>query len=1223
MLQSRPQSCLSLVMNAIVALWFLSVSKADTLHSLVRDPSGAVSGPNPGFRKVEPQASGLQLVHHFPDGAPLRLFQDFGASAGICTGDIDGDGLPDVFVGNYDQGGRLYRNLGGLRFQDITHHSGIDTGRAWCTGVCFVDLENDGDLDLVVCAYRSPNMVFINDGKGVFVESAKSLGLAFEGASIMMAFADYDRDGLLDAYLVTHRYVDAADSKLPSNTRETMDRNLLIRQGDGYRVAPAFEEMFGLVDKGGGRMELMITGQADHLYRNQGSSGFSEVSEQAGIAGYDIGLAAIWWDYNDDGAPDLYVSNDYKGADKLYQNMGDGTFENVHIKALPYVPWSSMGSAIGDINNDGLIDLMASDMAGTTHQRRNLINDDLNRERWFYLATLPKQVRRNTVFLSTATERVLEVASLAGLAQSDWTWSPKFGDFDHDGWLDLFVTNGMARDFLNGDLLETMRREGNARWLDYPIHREKDLLFHNQGNLRFFERSEEWGIDSKEASFGASVSDLDRDGDLDILITHLEAPISLLENTTLAGRRLLVELEGKASNRRGIGSKISLQTEHGTQTRYLGANSGFMSADEPVAHFAVPLIASSANLMIEWPNGHRQNKVISAWDVRLRVEEPLDQPNPDPAPTHHAFSHMPLTLPSALVHRENPYDDFAVQPLLPSRLSNLGPPLAVADVNQDGRDDFFMGAPIGSPGKLMLQARDKSFAEGTLHHRKQDVLMEDSDALFLDVDSDGDEDLIVLSGGVAYPDGSPGYSDRLYENDGTGALRSMPQFALGALPQSGGVITSADIDHDGDLDIFVGRRTIPRRFGSSPSSGVFLNQQGTFVEASKWAQSEAGRIGMVHGAIWSDVNDDGWMDLLVATDYGPIRIWLNLQGNLEEATAQSGLANWRGHWRGLSAGDVDGDGDMDILATNAGRNDAIDANQGTPHGLMIGEIKGVPHPILIELYGLGDKVYPLRTRQALFNGIPGLIERYPSYAAFANVDQTTLLESIDLQGAYLLQVNTLDTGLMINDGKGQFTFTPLTEICQLAPSFGALLHDIDGDGHQDILIGQNASSKSPELGPSTAGISTLLKGTGSGRFELVAPHQTGLQIFEETRSLARISLSETNGQGLLFGINRRAPKAYQSIRSSHWLSIDLRGKPGNLRAVGSRVWLELESGLKHSFEIQSKSGYATQSSHRILIGLGQANSLTATLNIRWPTGKQSQHQLINQAAGTMSLSEPD
>ncbi len=1216
--------CLWVALIGPLCLIPWKASQGDAIQALKATSSPLENPSGSRFRRIPKETSGLNLTHHFPDEAPLRLFQDFGASAGICTGDIDQDGLPDVFVGNYNQGARLYRNLGGLRFEDITHSSGISTGQKWCTGAGFADLDNDGDLDLHVCAYRSENMVFLNDGKGHFQETAQSLGLNFNGASIMMSFADYDQDGFLDGYLVTHRYVDIVDSKLPSNTRETMDRNLLKRGKSGYEIAPAYEELFGIVDKGGGRMELMITGQADHLFQNDQDQRFTDVSHSAGIAGNDIGLAAIWWDYNDDGAPDIYVSNDYKGADKLYENQKDGTFKNVHLRALPYVPWSSMGSAIADINNDGLVDLIASDMAGTSHARRNLINDDLNRERWFYLATLPKQVRRNTVFLGTGSERVLEAAAFAGLSQSDWTWSPKFGDFDLDGDVDLFITNGMARDFLHGDLLEVMREKGNAQWIQYPIHKERDLLFENKGDLRFRLGSSPWGIDSLEASFGASVCDLDRDGDLDILITHLEAPVTLLENTSGEGERLLIELEGVESNRKGIGSKITLTTSHGMQTRYLGANSGFMSADEPVAHFAVPEGVDQASLEILWPNGRLQTTRLTQWNAHHLIQEVLDL---SPVVSRESGKTEPLyaaiKLPPDLMHRENPYDDFAVQPLLPARLSNLGPPLAVADVNRDGLEDFYLGAAIGTPGKLMIQSEGGSFTAGTIQHLKQDVMMEDSDALFIDVDSDGNEDLLVLSGGVAYPEGSKGYSDRYYQNDGTGQLRSIPDFALGTTPQSGGVITSADVDHDGDLDLFVGRRTVPRQFGQSPISGVFLNQDGQFVEDPHWSKDHEGRIGMVHGAVWTDVNQDGWMDLMVATDWGPIRLWQNQGGSWKETTVEAGLEELRGRWRGLSAGDVDGDGDMDILATNIGRNDDTNGNRALPHGLLTGSLEGVPHPILIELYEQDGRVYPLRTRNALFNGVPGLAERYPSYESFARVDKDALIQALPIKNRQILRVHTLDTGLLINDGEGHFLFRPLPPLAQLAPSFGALIQDVDGDGWQDVVLGQNATTRSPELGPSAAGMAMLLRGRGDGSFEPMPPTHSGLNAFQETRSLARIEVGDGPAQGLLFGINRRAPQAYQPKAQGHWLSITLKGKAGNVRSAGSRVIVELANGQRQTFETHAKSGFATQSSHRIVVGLGTSPPHSVHAKVRWPTGEESSHTLDTIRTFSHTLNHPE
>ena len=523
----------------------------------------------------------------------------------------------------------------------------------------------------------------------------------------------------------------------------------------------------------------------------------------------------------------------------------------------------------------------------------------------------------------------------------------------------------------------------------------------------------------------------------------------------------------------------------------------------------------------------------------------------------------------------------------------------------------------------MIQSEGGSFTAGTIQHLKRDVMMEDSDALFIDVDSDGDEDLLVLSGGVAYPEGSKGYSDRYYQNDGIGQLRSIPDFALGTTPQSGGVITSADVDHDGDLDLFVGRRTVPRQFGQSPISGVFLNQDGQFVEDPHWSKDHEGRIGMVHGAVWTDVNQDGWMDLMVATDWGPIRLWQNQGGSWKETTVEAGLEELRGRWRGLSAGDVDGDGDMDILATNIGRNDDTDGNRALPHGLLTGSLEGVPHPILIELYEQDGRVYPLRTRNALFNGVPGLAERYPSYESFTRVDKDALIQALPIKNRHILRVHTLDTGLLINDGEGHFMFRPLPPLAQLAPSFGALIHDVDGDGWQDVVMGQNATTRSPELGPSAAGMAMLLRGRGDGSFKPMPPTHSGLNAYQETRSLARIEMGDCPAQGLLFGINRRAPQAYQHKSQGHWLSITLKGKAGNVRSAGSRVIVELANGQRQTFETHAKSGFATQSSHRIVVGLGTSPPNSVRAKVCWPTGQESLHTLDTTRTFSHTLNHPE
>jgi len=422
----------------------LEPSRSPRIESPVRTPAA--------------ERTGIDLVYSFPTNAAFELLQDQGCASGVCFGDYDADGNADVFLTHYNRGCRLYRNLGDWRFDNVTDRAGVAGRGRWCAGATFVDIDDDGDLDLYVCVFNGPNLLYVNRGDGTFAEQARAFGLDYSGASVMMAFADYDRDGRLDGYLVTHRLNVGTDHRLPANSQAAFRRLIVRVTGPGQiEIDPAYRELFAIVSKGAGRTELIIAGQPDYLFHNEGGNRFAIVNHKAGIAGNDIGLAATWWDFNDDGLPDLYVSNDYKGPDRLYRNNGDGTFTDVARTALPHVPWSSMGADVADIDNDGRMDFMATEMEGSTRFRRMTINGDLSEERWFLTASEPRQYQRNALYLGTGTDHALEVAYLAGLDGTDWTWSPKFADLDNDGRVDLFIANGMSRDFVNADLVGRMR----------------------------------------------------------------------------------------------------------------------------------------------------------------------------------------------------------------------------------------------------------------------------------------------------------------------------------------------------------------------------------------------------------------------------------------------------------------------------------------------------------------------------------------------------------------------------------------------------------------------------------------------------------------------------------------------------------------------------------------------------------------------------------------------
>ncbi len=535
------------------------------------------------FEQLPGSATGIDLVHEFPTNAAFELLTDQCSGAGVCIGDYDDDGLPDIFMSNYDRGNRLYRNLGHWRFVDVSAKAGVEAVGRWCTGATFVDLNNDGRLDLFVCVFNGPNLLFLNQGDGTF-----------------------------------------------------------------------------------------------------------SVSNAAAILGNDIGLAATWWDFNEDGWPDIYVSNDYRGPDRLYRNEGRGRFAELAGEVLPHVPWASMGADIADLNNDGHLDLFAADMSGSTHFRRQISMTNLQKDRWFLESGSPRQYPRNAVYLNTGVGNMMEVAYLTGLASTDWTWSPKFADLDNDGWSDLFLTTGMSRDFVNNDLIAKLHERGSS-WRNTPVLRQANLAFRNLGNLQFNSIGPQWGLDRLSASYGAAFADLDRDGNLDLVVANFGEPVSVYRNTGAKGHRVLIRLKGTRSNSWGIGATVRIETPVGQQVRYLTLSSGFASSNEPLVHFGLGDAQWIDHLTVGWPSGQCQVFHHLEADRLYTITESTTPVQSVPTPIRAPTQFEPLAPITDVRHREQGFDDYQRQPLLPWKLSQLGPGLAVGDVNGDGLEDLYLG----------------------------------------------------------------------------------------------------------------------------------------------------------------------------------------------------------------------------------------------------------------------------------------------------------------------------------------------------------------------------------------------------------------------------------------------------------------------------------------------------------------------------------------------------
>jgi enediyne biosynthesis protein E4 len=1134
------------------------------------------------------------------------------AAYGVCAGDYDGDGLPDLFYTHPYGGHCLYRNLGEFQFEDVTEKAGLKeiVAQHWAIGCCFVDHDGDGDLDLFVAGSGDPVLLFDNQGDGTFRERAKELGLPRDGSNVEMAFADYDLDGDLDGFLVTNR----------SNGSAPPPQNLNVQakfvNGEPV-IGEKHREQLDVVAHPTKGIHLVRAGEYDHLFRNDGNK-YVDVSEEVGIKGTDVGLSASWFDYDDDGRPDLYVANDFFGPDRLYHNQKDGRFVDVARQALPHTPWFSMGTDLADVNNDGLIDLMGSDMAGSDHYKSKVGMGDMEQASWFLTSSNPSQYMRNALYLNTGKGRFLEAASLAGIANTDWTWSLKFADLDNDGWIDLFGTNGMTHDTSNSDLQAKVKalkseKEKGLFWWNTPPKRDHNFAFRNLGNLRFVPTASEWGLNFNGVSYGASLADFDGDGDLDLAIASLEDPIRIYRNESTKGHLVKIRLKGAKRNSHGIGAKVILETSEGQQVRYLTTCQGYASANEPIIHFGLGEATAIKRLTIRWPLGAVQTFENLPVDHYLVVTEP-DEARVEPQTTKPKPWFVSSNALTAFKHQENSFDDFKVQPLLPHQLSKLGPGMAWGDVDRDGDEDIFLGGASGHGSTLALNDGKGGFTlskQVDFSHREMNVF-EDMGAVFLDADSDGDLDLYVASGGFD-PRPNPVYlRDRLYLNDGKGAFR-IDLHATSDLRDSGGPVAAADFDRDGDLDLFVGGRVVKARYPTIPSSRLLRNDGGKFADVSDTLAPGLRQTGMVTGAIWSDCDGDGWLDLLVTHEWGPVAVWKNNQGKLSNASEEAGTSDRLGWWTGIAAADVDGDGDMDYAVGNMGLNTKYHASKEKPYLLYFGDLDGSGVPRIVEACHEGGSIFPVRGKSCSTRAMPSLGKKFINFHAFASATLPQIYAPNRLQGAQRLTINELSSGLLVNDGKGHLSFRPLPRLAQVSAVFGLAFHDWNADGRMDLAMAHNFYSTQPETGNLDGGLGMVLRGLGNGSFEPLRADRSGFILPGDAKALALTDVDGDARPDLIATVNSSAPRIFINKASTgRSLAIRLNGPKGNLRGVGSRVSLHLKSGRIVVGEVHSGASYLTGSSTDLFFSISESDEIVSLI-VRSPTGETTRHLIKNSS----------
>ncbi|MBX2954553.1 MAG: VCBS repeat-containing protein [Cyclobacteriaceae bacterium] len=1064
------------------------------------------------FKRLSGTETGIDFINELTLNKDLDVFRyrNYYNGGGVAIGDINGDGLADIFLTSNMHKNKLYLNLGNFKFKDITEAAGVGGTKMWSTGVSMADVNGDGLLDIYVCnsgdvfGGNRENELYINKGDLTFEESAEKYGLHDKGFGTHAVFFDYDQDGDLDCYVLNNSFRPVSSLGL-ENIRHVRDS----------------------------------TG-ADKLYRNDNNS-FVDVSEQAGIYGSVIGfgLGVTITDVNLDNLPDIYVSNDFFERDYLYINQGNGTFKDELVERLGLISNFSMGTDAGDLNNDGSPEIFVTDMLPDNNQRLKTTTnfESYNLFQQKIANDYYEQYMRNTLQLNSGKGYFKEVAQFAGVAATDWSWGALLADFDKDGYKEIFVTNGIYKDVTDQDFIEFLAsdemmipamRSGKVNFEDLvnkmPSTRLSNYLFKRESSLSYSNQSRLWGLDEPSFSNGAAYADLDNDGDLDLVVNNVNQELfvykNLSENTSNSS--ITFALTGPSKNQFAIGARINLFVNDEIIMHENIPTKGFQSSMDYKIIMGCGQASEIDSLEIFW-GYNRYTKLYNVPTNQKLSVHINDAGIGVPAHKHEQiseFKKVDVKMNPPFRHEEDGFVDFDRERLIYHMLSREGPALAAADVNNDGRDDFYIGGAHGKPGSIYLQQPDGSFKQSIQQDLINDLKYEDVDAVFFDADGDGDLDLYVVSGGYVFPERSSEYFDRLYINESSGSQLAFKRYIdkVPSISVMGSCVQVGDYDNDGDLDLFIGGRAVPGKYGLSADSYLLQNDgKGKFTDVTSRVAPRMKSLGMVTDAQWVDFDNDGDLDLVIVGEWMPITLFKNNGTNLERLNNIPGLVKSDGWWNTIEIKDVNNDGNIDFILGNWGLNSKFKASEDKPFTLFVNDFdnNGTLDHIFAQFEG--DSIYPVALRNDLISQMPGLKKRFFYHKDYANKTVADIFGREQLKNSIVKSIYKLESCVAINNGDGTYSLNNLPQPVQFSPVFS--IHSIDQDR---IMFGGNFYGVKPEEGRYDANSGIVLRFNEYGDADVM----DDLGLRGEARSI-RVLKGPGNRRLLIVARNNNYPSFYE------------------------------------------------------------------------------------------------